>query len=460
MNLTHVRPRHEAVPITPVRSRVAERMGWTLLLAPVFLSGVVIPLLPPLAWKVNATVAGALVQAGGFYVLARLGVLRGSPLDRPALAFLGATILATIFSVDRLVSFYPSSLRGEGLLVSAAYITAGLAAARLPRRAGAVLLNAVLAGGSVVGLVALAQFYDRDLLQLAGFHLARPEVDLAGGTRGFIFDPTAVGTRSIATLGQPLVVGGLAALVLPVGVTLTVLATSRAAAILRGAATAMVYGALVASQTRAAWVATAIAGGLLLWLLPRSPLVRRRMILFAATLTVMTVLMVASRPQAALPQRVSSIAEELQHSDRSLGQRLYIWKHTIRLIAQRPVLGWGFSTLLGRFPDYGSAEYRQMFGEEAVQLIDNPHNEFLHVLFSTGLVGLAAYLWIWTVSATRLLRAWRTRSTVSALSAALLASLGAYFIWMQSAWSHIGVANVFWVFLGLAVAFHEDRPTT
>ena len=456
MNLAHSHGASQAAAITPA-PRFAERLGWSLVLVPVFVCAAVVPLLPPLGWKVQTTVAGLLLQTGGLYILARLGILRGSPLDRPALAFLGATVLATIFSVDRMVSFYPSPLRGEGLPVYAAYIVAALAAARLTHRGGAVLLAVVLAGGTVMGLVALAQFYGLDLLAIAGFHPVRPEVELAGGMRGFIFEPMSIGWRSTGTLGQSMVLGGLAALLLPTGVTLTILARRTLPALLHGVATMMVYGALIASGTRAAWVATAVAGGLLLWLLPRTPLTWRRMVTLAAGLTVMTVLMAMSRPQAALPQRLTSIAGEMRSSDQSLGQRLYIWRHTIALSVRRPILGWGFSTLLGRFPDYGSAEYRQKFGQGEVHLIDNPHNELLHLLFSTGLVGLAAYLWVWKVSASHLLRDIRLKTEGSGRSLALLASLCAYFIWMQTAWSHIGVANVFWVVLGLAAGL-RDHP--
>jgi len=431
-------------------------IGRLLLFVPVLCAAVVVPLLPPLAWKVQVAMAAAVLQAGGLYILARTGALRRSPLDVPALAFLAAAIAATAVSVDRLVSFYPSPLRGDGLLVSVGYVLAGLGAARLSERERGLLLWAMLAGGGLIGIVALGQYYGADAVPWAGFSIVQPQGPVEG-TTPFVFEPTILGTRSIATLGQPLALGGLAVLLLPAAVALTVQASRPSAGLLSATAAVALYGALVVSQTRAAWIGAAIAGALLVPLLPRSPGVWRRLTALAAVLAAMTVLLAATRPQAALPGRVVSIVKDVQRSDQSLGQRLYMWTHVVPLIRQRPVLGWGFSTMLSRFPDYGSAEYRRRFGTERVELIDNPHNELLNIAFSMGLAGLAAYLWVWVVSVSGAVRSLRRGVGAPRLAGALLAGLAAYFVWMQSAWSHVGVATVLWVVLGLA-ASSEPTP--
>jgi len=217
----------------------------------------------------------------------------------------------------------------------------------------------------------------------------------------------------------------------------------------------------VASQTRAAWVASAGAGILLLGWVIQSRTVWRRLAGLAAIFAAMTMIMALTRPEAPLSQRAVAT---LDTRDESLRQRLYLWKHTLPLIAERPFLGWGFSTLLGRFPDLGSPEYVRVFGPTLV-LIDTPHNEVLHIAFSTGLVGLAAYLWVWAAIAMALrgpsLRAPTGGSApTSRLDGALLASFAAYFVWLQFAWSHVGPANIFWIFTGVAAALGRQTVTT
>ncbi len=426
-----------------------------LTLSAVVLFAAVAPLLPPIAWKVKATFLAALLLAGGTYVRARTGGSLGrSALDLPALAFLAAAALATAFSVDRVVSFHPSPFRGEGLIVYVAYVALALAAVRLTPREVRGVITALLIAGAVIGLIALPQYYGVDTLRWLGFRPVAPLVFSGSNPVELRFDSIWTGVRSQGTLANPIFLGAYAALLLPLAAALTVQAKSRAAWAY-GAVAMILCAALVASQTRSAWIASAAAGLLLVRVLPRSRQIWRRWALLAAGFLVVTAVLVLTHRGAALPRRASSTFDA---TDYSLRQKLYVWKHTLPLIAQRPVLGWGFSTLIGQFKDVGSPEYLSVFGRDQITLIDSPHNELLHVAFSTGLVGLAAYLWIWAVAGRGFLERLRVAATFPGGTAspsigdALAVSLVAYFIWMQFAWSMIGPANVLWVFLGLAVA--------
>lgn len=438
-------PRASAIPS-------ADAVGQVLLLVPVACSALLVSLLPPITWKVQLTMAAAAAQVAGFYLLARTGALRRSPLDAPALAFLAVAVAATLLSVDRQVSFYPSPLRGDGLLVYIAYVLAGLGAARLSFQQRKALLWGMLGSGSVVALVALGQYYGTDQLPWMGFQLVPPQAAFAEGTSVFAFEPIGPGGRSLGTLGQSMFLGALTVLLLPVAVASAVTGSRRGARLFSAASAVLLCGGLVASQSRTAWIAAVASGAFLVVLLPKGRIVWARLAALAVVLAAVTVVMGATRPQTGLARRAISVVGEVQHADRSLGQRLYMWTQTLQLIRQRPTLGWGFSTLLSRFPGYGTPEYRRRFGEEVVELIDNPHNEFLSVAFSTGLVGLTAYLWVWAAAVSGAIRGWRGRREAGNLSGAVLAALLAYFIWMQTAWSHIGVANLLWVILGVAAA--------
>lgn len=397
-----------------------------------------IPLLPTIERKVEATLLTSLLLLVGLYIHARRGghPVR-TPLDVPGVTLLFIAALATIASVDRFGSLFPSSLRGEGLLTFAGYIIAALAASRLDRRDSNAVVAAALAGGSLVGAIALAQFYGLPVNAWLGIEGIQRE----GRTPG--------------TLGNAFFLGGYVSLVLPAAVALAALANGEKARWLYTAASTFLFAAAVTSQTRAAWGALAGAGVLLFVQLPRSPLIRRRLITLAAIGVVTALLLDVTNPYVSFGRRVTLAFDP---SDSSLAQRLYVWKHTVPMIVKRPVLGWGFGALQGRFPDAGSPEWLRLYGFRIVG-IDTPHTETLHFAFSIGLAGLAAYVWVWAVVASALRSALRRRAGSYALAAGLTASLVGYGLWLQLGWSHMGPANVFWVLTGTAVALgREERP--
>lgn len=420
---------------------VADRLVLTALI----LFAAVAPLLPTNELKTDVTVLAALLLGAGAYLWWRSGAMERSPLDLPVLALLAVAVLSTNFSVDRFVSFFPSTRRGEGLVVFAVYLLMALAAARLNRRQVAMVIGATLIGGTLIALVAIPQYYGVDPAAWAGFEPVT-QTRFYGVVAGQPAAGPLYGARSHGTLGNPIFLGGYMALLLPVAVSGALTAPRRWW--LYGVAAVCLYGALIASQTRAAWMAAAIAGVLLFAGLRGARLSGRRLAAVAIAFALATAVMTFTQPKVSLSQRALSA---FRTGDASLAERIYLWKKTLPLIAQRPVLGWGFSTLLGRFPDLGSPEYVRVYGWHAVG-IDTPHNELLHVAYSIGLAGLAAYLWVWATLARALRRTRRRDESMPYLSAALLAALAGYFLWLQLAWNHIGPAQAFWTLGGLAAA--------
>ena len=437
---------------------------WRMLsLAGIVIAAAIVPLLPPIAWKVNAMLLAALLVGTGIYLrVQHEGLVGHSTLDRPALAFLAAAVLATAFSVEPLVSFFPSRFRGEGSIVYISYVAVALAAARLANREARRVVVAMLAGGVLVALIALPQYYGIDSLQALGFRTVPPAILTGPNPVELSLEADWIGARAYGTLSNPIFLGAYAIVLLPLAAALAMQAKGRAAWTY-GAAALMLYAALVVSQTRSAWISAAAAALVLIWLVPRSLEARWRGTLLAAGFVVVTVMLILTRPDAS-PLRRASAA--FGGNDYSMRQKLYVWKHTLPLIAQRPIFGWGFSTLIGQFKDMGSPEYLSVFGTGDIVLVDSPHNEVLHVAYSVGLVGLAAYLWMWAAAARGLVR-WpraggtshQTATASLALRAGLAASLVGYAVWLQFGWNVIGPANVFWVILGLAAAYARGAST-
>jgi len=70
-------------------------------------------------------------------------------------------------------------------------------------------------------------------------------------------------------------------------------------------------------------------------------------------------------------------------SSGSVRDRLHLWKSTLSMIKERPLLGWGlnnYSRIHPRFAGDGDSWY--------------PHNCYLHIASEVGILGLLAFLWI------------------------------------------------------------------
>ena len=406
-----------------------QRLARVTTLFALVLFAVGVPLLPTPGLKSTATLLADLVLVLGFYAALRSGGrINQTRLDAPALALLLIASLATLLAINPLVSYIPSTSRGDGLLVYLAYLGAAVMTARLSRTDISILLTALLAGGALIGSVAILQYYGLDAT-----HLFR--------NRALVFG------RSWGTLDNPIFLGGYLCLVFPLSLALTSSPTEKHwqwYAIV----SVLLYATLMASGTRSAWFACGVAIVLLAVLLRTSSAFAMRWALLALAFTTVTAIMILTRPQVSFGQRALSA---LDPSDPSLQGRLFIWMHAIPLLFQRPILGWGFSSLLSQHLGMGSQDYFKTFGHQPLA-IDTMHNEMLHIIFSIGLLGLGAYLWVWGTVFRSLRDAFRAGGPQAGVAAGLIGCMAAYAAWLQLGWTEVGPANVFWTLAGAAVA--------
>jgi putative inorganic carbon (HCO3(-)) transporter len=121
-----------------------------------------------------------------------------------------------------------------------------------------------------------------------------------------------------------------------------------------------------------------------------------------------------------------------------------MWRDTIPMIVERPLLGHGPDNFAEPFKRYAGEDLRAFVPD--IGPIDKAHNEFLQVAATTGLLGLAAYLWVF-VSYFR--NAYRSGGwPLLALSGGVLA----YIVQLQTAFTTIATGVTFWAILGVSVA--------
>lgn len=352
--------------------------------------------------------------------------------------WLGVVGMSTLFSVNPIGSLVGEDYRYEGLLTWLAYgvvvarVASGLTTAWRIR----VLLSAVLASAVVMAVLGLMQHF--------GWSPVPEDLQRTGWTRAW------------GTTGSPLALGAYLVLVLPVALGLYARESRPGWRWVYGGGVVLLYAALVATRTRAAW--GALAAGLAVWAVTtgwgRLRAAARPLFFLGVALAAVTPVMLLTgglSPARPSPADVSN--------PRSVDQRLFLWRTVAPLVGQRPLLGWGPETLSQIYPAYATPEFQEMFPEAKMMriVVDRPHNDLLQQVVATGFIGLAAYGWMWSA----LFRtAWRVgrdgeREDVACIAAGLLGGFAAYFVQLQFSFSYVSVAPVFWSFVGLLLALER-----
>lgn len=137
----------------------------------------------------------------------------------------------------------------------------------------------------------------------------------------------------------------------------------------------------------------------------------------------------------------------------STAVRLLIWRDTTRMVLDRPLLGHGPDNFRSSFAPYVSEELEGAIStpDGDVQTVDRAHNDLLHTAATTGLLGLAAYLWLLFAYFRNVLR--RGGWTLLAISGGVLA----YVLQLQTAFPSLASIVAFWGLLGASSAVMRLR---
>ena len=436
-----------------LRSRDLEKAASRLLTWLVILAVAVVPLLIDLsnlddtyyAGKARALAILTPVILAGLLASRGFSVLRQAKLFGPLMAFVTAVALATIVSVNPAWSLVGAPRRHEGLLSLLAYAVLCAGTLVVVARGGLTIwLTAVLAGGTLAGIYGIAQYF--------GFEL-------------IVRDSVRVDWwRPFSTSGNPNFLGAYMVLIAPLAMAVLLTARRRSMAVLSLGALAVSVLTAFCTYSRAAWLGLAVAAAVFVGLSARR-LTRadaqgpwRRLAGACAIVVVLAGMFFASHSPLGASRADWSAAQRawtaIEPSDPQGGfrWRLYFWRHTLQLLAKRPVLGYGPESLALVFPQGWDAERTRLFGDMMFTppKVDKAHNETLDMAMSTGVLGVAAFWWV-LISAVRAGKAALGASGSQwALAAACLASMAGYWVDVQWHFSVVSVAPVFWSVMGAA----------
>ena len=194
----------------------------------------------------------------------------------------------------------------------------------------------------------------------------------------------------------------------------------------------LLIGCLGRTQALGAWLGLGIGLPVLLWRQQVSR-VWRAVVVGTLPVAALVVLFVAGRPGV------------LSLMDRGAQDRWIMWQAAIRMIQDRPWLGHGVNTFMANYLHY------RVGGETTPRYA---HNCYLQVAAETGLIGLAAFLWLlWRIGC-HLVRGVRQaggerRTLLLGLGGGLLAFLVQ--AGLDTNFYALRQAALFWVLSGLAI---------
>ncbi len=366
--------------------------------------------------------------------------LASLPLGLPLLGLLAVAVVSGLGARDPLASV----ARGLYGFASGGAVYLALAGCPGDRRWPRLLIFLCLAAGAAVALAGVGEYLvGRPLVYATWFDPANPTY------RRLAPDPWFE-RRIVATIGHPVVVGSYLATLLPLALSALWWAPNRAWRVL-AAGTALALGTgLVLTFSRGAWVATAAGVAVLAW-----GLGRRRLLMLGVGVVLL------GSVAAAMTGAGSLALARVQAAYRDYGQgfgattRGAAYGFVATIAAESPWLGVGPGM-------YRHAAYdlrRSLEVPTPLGVLDTPDNMYLNWLAETGVVGLAASLYVLVALVSALRRRLRQPGDPAdqAMAAGLLAAVVSLAVDMLTVDAlHFPVVRlVFWT-LAAAVATMPD----
>ena len=256
--------------------------------------------------------------------------------------------------------------------------------------------------------------------------------------------------RAFGTFGQPNPFGGFMGIALPLGLMgalaqgLAIVNSCRAGRSVPprhlvllayyGIGSILIAAALLASWSRGAWLATALA--LLVMLLASPKRLINGLIVAGACSALLAGLWFAGLLPNAIVNRLSTAAGDLitvsdvrgvniSPSNYAVIERLAHWQAAVNMAGDRPILGVGLGSYALVYDDYRLISWEDALG--------HAHNLYLNMLAEAGLVGLATYLAFW---AAIFWLTWRARRHPNPWARACI-------IGLLGSWTYIAVHSLF-----------------
>jgi O-antigen ligase len=352
--------------------------------------------------RASIVIAGACLGTGLALLISNVPRLGG--LRWPLLAAAAAALLAFVFSVSWPLSLVGSYTRYESLPIRLSYLGLLASAVWLLRtqRWRDAVVAAFVFGTAVASIQALVQAFSH-----APF---RPD----------------------GNLGNANLFAALCVMAIPLAIERGLRGTWFVGA--WSAALVLIGAGLLVTTSRSGYFGAGVACLVLLTLT-----VPRRLMpiagVFSAALVALALVLILASPLRTL-------------NDDPPQLRLHLWSDGLRMVAARPLTGWGEDATGLSFGHFLSQDYATSV------TFDRIHSGPLDVAATQGILGLAATGWVLVVL---FLRAWRNRHEPGV--AGLSAALAGYTAWVAFNFDWAPATGMFWLLAGTLWAGVSPLPS-
>jgi len=217
------------------------------------------------------------------------------------------------------------------------------------------------------------------------------------------FDPYLNDLNSLtSTIGQKNWISNYLAMILPVVFSYFLIEQTKKNKIKYFFLLSILYATLMICQSRGIWISISLTVILAIYIIFKFNLLKafkenkRWLVLLLITFMIITVIYSTDNPlnksAITVPQRALSTFDE---QDPSINTRLLIWKTTLEMIKDRPILGSGIGTFKMNYLNYqaeflkNNPYYIQYSGKAG-----ETHNEYLQMWAELGIIGLGIFIGI------------------------------------------------------------------
>lgn len=249
------------------------------------------------------------------------------------------------------------------------------------------------------------------------------------------------GGRSFSTWGSPINLGGFLAFSVFIALGFTFVAERRAEKIWSAGVVVVSLTALLFSMTRGAWIGFAVGLAAFAVVERKSLYQQKRVLLIMIMLFI--VIIIAVGIWIDMPYSLMQHFTFRGPSGASLTNRWALWKESLPLLIEKPILGNGLDTFA----------FRSLFDDKA-------HNFLIDLTYGTGFVGLVLFvLGFFMLIRNAVINLVEMPPTPGRhILAGILAGLIALMTHLQFAWMTLGLLTIMFVFGGFLEGAVNKKP--
>lgn len=357
------------------------------------------------------------------------------------------TILSTFFSDYYYQSLYGRPFRWEGLITYISYVIIFIGAAYFVKELINIkkIIKYLMVSGVILSIYGLIQYFGYDFIMR---------------------DPLRIKwSRAFSTFGNPNFAASYIVIILSISLVLYIFSEKINNLYKYGFYSSIFFAFLISTNTRSALVGLLIS--LIIFVIYFYKYIAKNfkkvLILILIFIIIFSIIdyshdLLYSRRILSLFMDIKTISVSNQDSEieRTGSGRFFIYKYSIPLLIEQPILGSGPDTFDKSFPQH---KFNNMVNRDQKYIVDKAHNEYLQIGVTLGLPALFFYLlFLLTIfkKGFKALKSFKKNiDKINKYHAALFFAVISYTVTALFNISVVSVAPIFWVVLGLNITLSQ-----